>query len=338
MADLLEFTSKGICCPRAGVYIDPWQPVDRALITHVHSDHAHAGCRHYLLHRDSVPVLKLRLGKDVSFQPVEYGKHVSINGVDFSFHPAGHIIGSSQIRVESDGHVWVVSGDYKLQDDHFSEAFSLQRCNTFVTESTFGLPIYKWPSQNQVFDEIMAWWKQNQLRGQCSVIAGYALGKMQRLVRALVTSGADGVYAHGAVFNVNERLRQGGHDLPFVPYAGSVDKSKLRSALILAPPTAIQSPWIKRFEPCSIGYCSGWMTVRGAKNRRAVDRGFVLSDHADWNELNSTVAETGAERIFVIHGYTDVFSKWLSEKGLQAYEVKTMYGDEREEQTGGEEA
>lgn len=339
MPALLEFTKKGICCPAAGIYIDPWMPVDRAIITHVHSDHAHPGCRHYLVHKDSVAVLKLRLGEDVSYQALEYGEILTINGVRFSLHPAGHIIGSAQVRVEVDGEVWVVSGDYKIHDDHFCQPFELQRCHTFVTESTFGLPIYNWPSQQSVFDEISAWWKQNQLQGKCSVIAGYALGKMQRLISNLVPVGgalADApVFAHGAVFNVNERLREAGFPLPFIPYAGAADKASLRNSLIFAPPMATQSSWLKRFEPYSLGYCSGWMAIRGAKNRRAVDRGFVLSDHADWNDLNSTVAGTGADNVFVTHGYTDVFAKWLNEKGFHAAEVKTMYGDEHEEQTEG---
>jgi putative mRNA 3-end processing factor len=338
---LLEFTSKGICCPIAGVYIDPWIPVDRAIITHTHSDHAHPGSHHYLIHKDSVPVLKLRLGENVSYQAMEYGEKIIINGVRFSLHPAGHIIGSAQVRVEHKGEVWVVSGDYKLHDDHFCAPFSPQRCNSFITESTFGLPIYRWPAPDQVFNEIVAWWQQNQLEGKCSVIAGYALGKMQRIIRNVLSVQAlqpeSKVFAHGAVFNINERLREAGFSLPFIPYAGAADKKAVRNALILAPPLATRSSWLKRFEPYSLGFCSGWMAIRGAKNRRAVDRGFVLSDHADWNDLNSTVSETGAEKVFVTHGYTDVFSKWLNEKGVAAEEVKTMYGDEREEQTEGSE-
>lgn len=333
---LLQFTSKSIYCPQAAVHIDPWEPVDRAIITHAHSDHAHAGCKHYLAHRDSETVLRLRLGDDISLQSVNYGETIIINGVNFSLHPAGHILGSAQVRVEYNGEVWVVSGDYKLQDDRFSTPFEPVWCHTFVTESTFGLPIYRWPDQQSVYNDIQEWWRQNRSDGRNSVLIGYALGKMQRLLCNLAIDGP--VLAHGAVYNVNERLRAAGYKLPDVPFAGTADKTQLKGALILAPPSATGTPWLKRFEPYSTGYCSGWMAIRGAKNRRAVDRGFVLSDHADWNDLNNTVRATSAEKVFVTHGYTDVFARWLNEQNIEAAEVKTMYGDETEEKNAAAES
>ena len=329
---LLQFTSKGIFCPEANVYIDPWKPVDRAIITHAHSDHAKAGNKQYLAHKDSESILRLRLGEDISIQSVSYGETIVINGVKLSLHPAGHIIGSAQVRVERNGEVWVAGGDYKIQDDHFSAPFEIVKCNTFITESTFGLPIYKWPTQQFVMNEILEWWRQNQLEGKASVLMGYALGKIQRLMVNLRPYPGP-VFAHGAVFNVNQRLRDAGHDLPFIAFASDIEKKLFRNALILAPPSAAGSPWLKRFEPCSTGFCSGWMAVRGSKNRRAIDRGFVLSDHADWNDLNTAIADTGAERIFVTHGFTDTFARWLNEKGVEAHEVKTEYGDEQEETT-----
>jgi putative mRNA 3-end processing factor len=330
MSQLLQFTSSGIYCPDAGIFIDPWKPVDRAIITHAHSDHAKFGNKHYLAHKDSEAILRLRLGEEISLQNLDYGVSILINGIRFSLHPAGHIIGSAQIRVERNGEVWVASGDYKIQDDGFSTPFEVVKCNAFITESTFGLPIYKWPAQRIVMDEILEWWKQNQLEGKASVLMGYALGKIQRLIVNLQPFPGP-VFAHGAVFNVNQRLRDAGFDLPFIGFASDIEKKLFRDALILAPPSAAGSPWLKRFEPYSTGYCSGWMAVRGAKNRRAIDRGFVVSDHADWNDLNSTIAETGAEKVFVTHGFTDTFAKWLNEKGIEAHEVKTEYGDEQEE-------
>jgi putative mRNA 3-end processing factor len=330
MSQLLQFTSSGIYCPDAGIFIDPWKPVDRAIITHAHSDHAKFGNKHYLAHKDSEAILRLRLGEEISLQNLDYGVSILINGIRFSLHPAGHIIGSAQVRVERNGEVWVASGDYKIQDDGFSTPFEVVKCNAFITESTFGLPIYKWPAQRIVMDEILEWWKQNQLEGKASVLMGYALGKIQRLIVNLQPFPGP-VFAHGAVFNVNQRLRDAGFDLPFIGFASDIEKKLFRDALILAPPSAAGSPWLKRFEPYSTGYCSGWMAVRGAKNRRAIDRGFVVSDHADWNDLNSTIAETGAEKVFVTHGFTDTFAKWLNEKGIEAHEVKTEYGDEQEE-------
>jgi putative mRNA 3-end processing factor len=334
---LLELKSNGIYCPKAGVYIDPWEPVDRAIITHVHSDHARPGSGHYLVHSDSVVMLQHRLG-DVSYQAVGYDEKISINGVDFSLHPAGHMLGSAQVRVEYNGEVWCVSGDYKLQDDGFCAPFEPVRCHSFITESTFGLPVYKWGPQQRLYEEIASWWEENRMLEKACVLTGYSLGKMQRLITnvlPLTESHPGKVFAHGAVFNINEKLREAGFKLPVIPYAGSADKNDLRGALILAPPISVHSSWLKRFEPYSLGHCSGWMTVRGAKNRSAVDRGFAISDHADWNDLNQTVTATGAERVFVTHGFTDVFARWLNEKGIEAREVKTRYGDEQVEQNEG---
>jgi putative mRNA 3-end processing factor len=327
---LLKFTSSSIYCPAANVHIDPWKPVEKAIITHAHSDHARFGCKHYLAHKDSEAILKLRLGETISLQTVEYGETFMINGVKFSLHPAGHIIGSAQVRVENNNQVWVASGDYKLQDDGFCPPFEPLKCNVFITESTFGLPIYKWDPQKQVIDEIKEWIKQNIIQEKTSVLMGYALGKMQRLIANLLPLETN-VFAHGAIYNVNERLREAGFNLPHIPLVTrETPKEQLKRALVFAPSSALNSPWMKKFEPYSAGYCSGWMAIRGAKNRLAIDRGFVLSDHADWNELNSAIEETGAEKVYVTHGYTDTFSQWLREKGIDSAEVKTMYGEEEE--------
>jgi putative mRNA 3-end processing factor len=326
---LLTFTASSIYCPHADIHIDPWKPVERAIITHAHSDHAKWGCKHYLTHKDSESILRMRLGEDISLQTLEYGESFSINGVNFSLHPAGHIIGSAQVRVEQQGEIWVASGDYKLQDDLFCPPFEAVKCHTFITESTFGLPIYKWKPQQDIMDEIKTWVLQNKLLGKNSILMGYALGKMQRLIKNLQPF-EQPVFAHGAIFNVNEKLRAAGFDLPYIPHAWTAEKSDLQGALIFATGSVLNTPWLKRFEPYSTGYCSGWMAIRGAKNRKSIDRGFILSDHADWNELNTAIDATGAEQVYVTHGYTDVFSQWLNERGIASAEVKTMYGEEEE--------
>jgi putative mRNA 3-end processing factor len=327
---LLQFTGYSIYCPIADVHIDPWKGVDRAIITHAHSDHARWGSRHYLAHTDSESILRLRLGEDINLQTIPYGKSVSINGVTFSLHPAGHIIGSAQVRVEYKGEVWVASGDYKREDDHVCPPFEPVRCNVFITESTFGLPIYKWQPQEIIFKEIRDWHERNKLEGKASLLMGYALGKIQRILKNIPFD--EPIYAHGAVYAVNERLRQGGLDMPALELiTKETDRKKLAGALIVAPPGAEGSPWSRKFPAMSVGYCSGWMRVRGIKNRRAIDQGFALSDHIDWDQLNQTVLDTGAEKIYVTHGFTSVFSKWLTEKGIDAAEVKTMYGDEKDE-------
>ena len=329
-SSLLKFTPSSIYCPAADIHIDPWKPVERAIITHAHSDHAKFGCKHYLAHKDSESILRLRLGEDISLQTVEYGEEFNINGVRFSLHPAGHILGSAQVKVEHKNDIWVASGDYKLQDDGFSTPFEPIKCNVFITESTFGLPIYKWPDQGIVMDDIREWWLQNRMNNKTSILMGYSLGKMQRLIKNLQPF--DGpVHAHGATFNMNERLRAAGHNLPFIPLiTRDTDRKLFKGALILAPGSVLNTSWIKKFEPYSTGYCSGWMAVRGAKNRKAIDRGFVLSDHADWSDLETAIAETNAQKVYVTHGYTATYSRWLNEKGIEAAEVKTMYGQEED--------
>ena len=332
MPPLLQFTGTSIYCPHADVHIDPWMPEERAIITHAHSDHAKWGSKNYLAHKDSEPILRLRLGQNISLQTVEYGEKFSINGVTFSLHPAGHIIGSAQVRVEYKNEVWVVSGDYKLEDDNFCAPFEPVKCNVFITESTFGLPIYNWQPQEKVFSEINGWYQKNKSEDKASVLMGYSLGKMQRILKSLKIND-ERIFAHGAVYAVNKRLRQAGFNLPPITLVTKeTDKKLFRGALILAPPSADGSAWMKKFNPYSTAYCSGWMLVRGAKNRRAIDQGFVLSDHADWNDLNIAIKNTGAEKVFVTHGYTSVFSKWLNENNIAAAEVQTMYGTEEEKE------
>lgn len=327
---LLQFTGKSIYCAPADVHIDPWIPVDRAILTHAHSDHARWGSKHYLAHKDSAAMLRLRLGEGIQLQTVEYGETFSINGVKFSLHPAGHIIGSAQVRAEYNGEVWVASGDYKLEDDHFCTPFEPVKCHVFITEATFGLPIYKWQSQEKIFDDIQNWHIKNRLEGKCSLLMGYALGKMQRILTNLQTDGP--VFAHGAIYIVNEKLRAAGFDLPELTLVTKdTDKKLFRHALVVAPPSADDSVWMKKFAPASTGYCSGWMVVRGAKNRRSVDQGFALSDHADWNDLQVAIKNTEAEKVYVTHGFTSVLSRWLNETGIPSAEVKTMYGEETQE-------
>lgn len=333
---LLEFTNKGLYCPVADVYIDPWRPVERALITHGHSDHARWGHQHYLCTETAAPVVRYRLGK-IKLETVAFGEKRTINGVEFSFHPAGHILGSAQIRIAHKGEVWVASGDYKLEDDGLAEAFEPIPCHTFITESTFGLPIYQWQPQEQVMSEINAWWRQNQADGKVSVLFAYALGKAQRLLQGLDTS-IGTIYTHGAVENTNEIMRQQGVALPeTVRVTPAVDRKKLPGHMVIAVPSALGSPWLQKMKPTSLGYVSGWMALRGARRRRSVDRGFILSDHADWTGLNAAVRETGAERVFVTHGYTEVYARWLRSQGLTAEVVSTEYGAEGEEEENVEE-
>lgn len=333
---LLEFTPRGLYCAKGGFYIDPWRPVQRAVITHAHGDHAYWGHRHYLTHHDGLPILKYRVGRpETQFGSLAYGETLLINGVKISLHPAGHIIGSAQVRVEYKGEVWVASGDYKLENDGISQPFEPVSCDVFITESTFGLPCFHWESQQLIFDDINQWWRQNQTQGLTSILLGYSLGKAQRLLKGLDPS-IGNIYAHGAVWNVTEIIRQQyPHLFPkVIRISPEVPKKSWVGGIVLAPPSASQTPWINRFQPYRIGSASGWMTMRGIRRRRGADRGFILSDHADWPSLNQAIEATGAKKIIVTHGFKTIFSHWLNEKGYEAEEANTVYGQEEEDIQG----
>ena len=327
---LIEFTDKGLFCPQGQFYIDPWKPVDRAVITHAHSDHARWGSKYYLCHHLTKPILQLRLGNN-QYQSVAWNEPVLMNGVKISLHPAGHIIGSSQIRVEYGGEVWVVSGDYKTENDGISGEFEPVRCHTFITESTFGLPIYKWKPQQEIFDDIKTWVAANNAAGKTSVLIAYSLGKAQRLLKPLAETGLP-IFLHGAVHNVHEALVNSGFDLPQAHRVIAITtKAETQGNIIIVPSGADGSPWMKKFAPYQVGVCSGWMQVRGNKRRRNADAGFALSDHADWDGLLQAVKATGAQKVFATHGFQASFSRYLTELGIEAAEVKTEYGNDEEE-------
>lgn len=316
---MLRITDCGLYCEAGDFYIDPWQPVDRALITHAHGDHARWGSRSYLTSVEGAGVLRTRLGPSASISTVGYGSDISFGQVRVSFHPAGHIIGSSQIRVEHQGEVWVVSGDYKTQPDPTCSAFEPVRCHTFVTESTFGLPIYRWTSESETFADMARWWKKNRDEGRASVVFAYALGKAQRVLAGLADYGHGSFYTHGAVERLNRDYRDGGVALPPTTYAAAVPKGHdWTGALIVAPPSASGSMWLRRFGVASTAFASGWMRIRGARRRRSVDRGFALSDHVDWPALLETIKATEAQRVLVTHGYREPVVRYLRDAGLEA--------------------
>jgi putative mRNA 3-end processing factor len=322
---LLEFNDKGIFCAAGSFYIDPWQPVKHAVITHAHSDHAKWGHRHYLSHTLSREVLKYRLG-DIELQTLDYDIPIIINGVTVSLHPAGHVIGSAQVRVEYKGEVWVVSGDYKVEADGICEAFEPVKCHSFISECTFGMTVYKWKPQQSIYDDMNNWWRQNVEDGKTTVLVGYSLGKAQRILQGLDLS-VGNVYTHGVIENTNEALRRNGVELyPTIRVTPETNRDEMRKGLILCPPSSVGTPWMRKFYPYSFGYCSGWMALRGAKRRRAADRGFVLSDHADWPGLIGAIKATECETVYLTHGYTASFSRYLAEIGYDAHEAHTLYG------------
>lgn len=339
--DLVVARPEGLYCPAGDFHIDPWRPVERAVITHAHADHARHGHARYLAARASETVLRSRLGA-VELTTVAYGEPVRHRDALVSLHPAGHVLGSAQVRIEHAGRVWVVSGDYYLagDEDDPREAnttcapFEPVPCDCFVTESTFGLPVYRWQPQADVFAAINAWWQENAQAGRASVLFGYSLGKAQRILQG-VDAGIGPIVVHGAVDTINRAYRAAGVPLPATRLVTEIgDPALLRRCLVIAPPSVQRSPWLRRFGEFGDAFASGWMQVRGARRRRAVDRGFVLSDHADWPGLQRAIAATSAQRVVVTHGHEAAMVRLLAERGLAASAFATEYGDRDDDDAG----
>ncbi len=329
--DLLRMTERGLHCPVGGFYIDPSQSVDRAVVSHAHSDHARWGCRHYLASKAGEHLLRMRMNEDAEFQFLEYGESITVGGVKVSFHPAGHILGSAQIRLEHGGKIAVVTGDYKLGPDPTCASWEPVPCHLLVTESTFGLPVYRWQDQQTIFDDINAWWRENCNRGKCSVIYGYAVGKSQRILAGLDV-GIGPIYTHGAVEKGCEAYRRSGVRLPETTYVGELkSKHDYRGGIVVAVPSAHGTPWMRKFGRVSTAMASGWMAVRGARRRRSVDRGFVLSDHVDWPSLMDAVTACDPEQVWVTHGYSAVVARYLGENGRSAKSIDSRARTDDEE-------
>jgi putative mRNA 3-end processing factor len=316
MKEPMVVRDEGLYCEAGDFYIDPRGRVKRALVTHAHSDHARSGHDHYLVSQPCLPLIKLRLGADISVEGIPFGERRKIGDAVVSFHPAGHILGSSQIRVEVGGRVWVVSGDYKPQPDRSCESFELVKCDVFVSECTFGLPVYRWEPEEVIHQQINQWWQENAELGRPSMLFAYSLGKAQRVLAGLDPS-IGPIFAHGAVHPFLPVYRESGVSLPDVkkPKEGYGDWA---DSIIVAPPAVEDAGWTRRFKGASRAFASGWMAVRGARRRRNLDRGFVLSDHADWAGLLEVIEGTGAEMIKLTHGDGDPLARYLRERGVQA--------------------
>ncbi len=328
---MIENTEAGLYCRDADFYIDPWKPVRRAVITHAHADHARRGCGTYLVTPECGRLLQARLGGAIRIQELPYGAPLALDDIRLSLHPAGHILGSAQVRMERNGEVWVVTGDFKRQPDPTCAPFEPLRCHTLVTEATFGLPVFAWPPPDGVMADLNGWWRDNSECGKPSILFAYALGKAQRIA-AKVDAGIGPIFTHGAVESIMNAYRQAGVDLPpTLPVPEARKPGDVSGALVIAPPSAEGSPWMRRFAGASRAFASGWMQIRGNRRRRAVDRGFVISDHADWNGLLDTITASGAEKVRVTHGFTEELVQYLHEKGLAAEALRTVFSGETEE-------
>lgn len=327
---MLQVTPKGLYCSAGDFYIDPLRPVKRAVITHAHADHARQGSQSYLCAQSGKDLLQGRLGVEAKVDTLEYGRVLTVNSIRLSFHPAGHILGSAQVKIEQGGHILVVSGDYKTDADPTCAPVEPLLCHTFISESTFGLPIFRWPRPERVMGEINAWWRLNREQGRTSILFAYALGKAQRILAGLDPS-IGPILTHGAVEKINAYYREAGIDLPATRHVDSVEeKKRYQGALVIAPPSADNPVWMRRFPDRSRAFASGWMRIRGNRRRRSVDRGFVLSDHSDWDGLVQTIADTKARSIFVTHGYSAELVRWLQDTGHDAQVIPTVRGDASE--------
>ncbi len=316
-------TSKGLYCAEGDFYIDPWGKVDRAVITHAHSDHARSGLNRYLCSAESVDVLRLRIGDKASIQALQFGEKIDMGGVKVSLHPAGHILGSSQVRLESKTGVIVASGDYKTAPDRTCTAFEVVKCNTFITETTFGLPIYRWARELEVFEEINEWWKNNQVAGRTSILLGYALGKSQRALSGLEAE-IGPIYQQDGIAPYTDAYRKAGVSLPVTRLTSTIGSDfKKGESMIIATQSSLASPWVNQIGPYSTAFLSGWMATKKMRKSNSGDRGFVLSDHVDWPSLLTAVSETGADQIYTNHGFSKEVAKYLSERGYDARVLPT---------------
>lgn len=329
--ELVRPKAAGLYCKAGDFFIDPWQSAARAVITHAHGDHARNGSEEYYCATACAPLLRQRLGEQV-IRAYGYGEKFTLGDALVSFHPAGHILGSAQVRIEVCGEVWVVSGDYKRDPDPTCEPFEVVPCHTLITEATFALPIYHWGDGKDIFKSVFDWWQQNRARNVCSVLFCYALGKAQRLLAELGRFTEQPAFVHGAMTALTEIYRDAGVSmLPTLAVSDQAHKQDFRGELILAPPSAGQTPWMKRFKDCSTAFASGWMQIRGTRRMRGYDRGFAISDHTDWPGILRTVAETGTQRVLVTHGQPESLVRFLQERGIEAAPLKTLFAGEAED-------
>jgi putative mRNA 3-end processing factor len=328
---LLRLTPEGFYCEPGGFHLDPWRPVERAVITHAHPDRLVAGCGAYLAARPGLPLLRARLGGKPVIETIDYSTIIHSENVSITFIPTGHLLGSSQVKIIYKNQILVFSGDFQTSTDKTCAPFEAVPCHTFVTEASFGLPIFRWPSRARAIEEIQSWWAGNQALNRVSVLLAHSPGKAQSVLAEL-DPGIGPLFAHRDLEDVNRIYRASGVHLPEVT---SVDEAPAGTdwgrALVLAPPSVRGTPWMRRFPHASTGMVSGWMRIRGPRRRRSLDRGFVFSNHADWPALNAAIAATGAERVVLTHGFQDPMVRWLREKGLQAEAVSTPYQGELDE-------
>lgn len=328
----LKVLEQGLFCPSGQFFIDAWEPSPICVVTHAHGDHAYPGHGLYIGSPETIEIIKHRLGKETPCQILDYQKKIKLGHSWVSLHPAGHILGSSQIRIENQKSVTVISGDYKRVLDPTCAPFEVVPCDIFVTESTFALPIYQWAKNEIIGKQIYEWWQENAQQGHPSILFCYALGKAQRVLSMLSQYTDKAIKVHGAVYSLSLLYKEFGVNMSEFAYVSDSAKgTTFTQDLIIAPPTAMGSPWMKRFPSFRTALASGWMEVRGNRRRKALDRGFVLSDHADWADLIRTIEETQAKIILTTHGNSATLARFLrEERALDARELKGLNFEEED--------
>ncbi|WP_042280753.1 ligase-associated DNA damage response exonuclease [Candidatus Protochlamydia sp. R18] len=321
----LKVIKQGLYCPDGDFFIDAWQPVSRCIITHAHGDHAYAGHGHYIATDETIKILRKRIGGEFKSEALTYNQKIKLGNTWVSLHPAGHILGSAQVRIETPGCVTVISGDYKRAKDETCLPFEVVECDIFVTESTFALPIYQWPHSHTIAKQIKEWWFENAAHDCPSILFCYSLGKAQRVLSMLADQ-ENFVYLHGAICSLSKIYAEMGIKMArFKPVSEGEKGMKFSKELILAPPSAAGTPWLKRFPSYRTALASGWMQVRGTRRRHALDRGFILSDHADWKALIETISQTQAKIVLTTHGNASTLAQYLREtQNLDARELKGL--------------
>lgn len=339
MPDLITLTDRGLYCEAGDFYIDAWKPVHRTFVTHGHADHAHTGMQEYWCAQESAPILRWRLGEQ-NYRYLRYGEPHQFGDVTVSLHPAGHILGSAQVRVEHQGEVWVFTGDFKREPDPTCTPYEVVPCDVFICEATFAFPIYAWPAIDQEIERIVQWVHACGQDGKAALLYAYSLGKAQRILAHLVDCLPQPVLLHGGMVRGVQVYRDAGIAMaPTQPLLDLPPDTSFAGRLVLAPPSAQNSAWTKRLKAYEHAMASGWMQVRGNRRRRNVQRGFIISDHVDWRTLIATIAATGAKRVLATHGNTDLLIPYLrNHLGLQADRLRTAYGDEEAQEMGEPEA
>jgi putative mRNA 3-end processing factor len=335
--DILALTPSGLCCKRGGFHIDPTRPVEKALITHGHSDHARAGHGAVLATQETLDIMRLRYGENFAgrTQAIAYGETLALDGARVSFHPAGHVLGSAQIRVEAEGLRIVASGDYKDVADPTCALFEVVPCDTFITEATFGLPVFRHHAAAGEIDKLLH--SVAVFPERAHLVGAYSLGKAQRVIAMLRAAGYDKpVYLHGAMETITRYYQSRGIDLGRIELVRGADKAQLGGNIAICPPSAMGDLWSRRFPDPVVAFASGWMRVRARARQRGVTLPLVISDHADWDGLTATIAATGASEVWVTHGQEDALVHWCHMQGLYARPLDIGYGDEEEGETVGE--